>query len=154
MIPVEVSEAVCFEIPDLATSARLAQRLAGRWTIDLTAESDDLMMLIVELRPRKGDLAALLREVEAWVADETLCAVRFELDGRSYVLEAGTANWESPPWKRVDAETRKAQLLEALTSVDSTIAEVTEREGHASKERVVGLRGLRDDIALALRLLD
>jgi hypothetical protein len=154
MIPIEVAEAVCFEIPDLATSARLAQRLAGRWTIDLVAESDDLMMIIAELRPRKGDLAALLREVEAWVGEEALCAVRFEVDGRSYVLEAGEANWDSPQWRRVDAETRKAQLREALTSVESTIAEVSEREGPGSTSRVIGLKGLRDDIALALRLLD
>jgi hypothetical protein len=154
MIAIEVSEAVSFEIPDLATAARLAKRLAGRWMIDLVAESDELMLLVAELRPRSGDLAALLREVEAWVAEETLCAVRFEVDGRSYVLEAGEANWDSPPWKRVDTETRKAQLLEALTSVETTIAEVKEREGPGSDARVLGLTGLRDDIALALRLLD
>jgi hypothetical protein len=153
VIPIEVSQAVAFEIPDLATSARLAKRLAGRWTIDLMAESDELMVLVVELQP-SPDLAALLREVEAWVAEEALCAVRFEVDGRSYVLEAGEAKWDSPPWKQVDSETRKAQLLEALTSVDTTIAEVSEREGPGSRARVMGLKGLRDDIALALRLLD
>jgi hypothetical protein len=154
VIPIEVSQAVAFEIPDLATSARLAKRLADRWTIDLMAESDELMVLVVELQPSPGDLAALLREVEAWVAEEALCAVRFEVDGRSYVLEAGEAKWDSPPWKQVDSETRKAQLQEALTSVDSTIAEVSDREGPGSQARVMGLKGLRDDIALALRLLD
>ena len=154
MISIEVSEAVCFEIADLATAARLAKRLAKRWTIDLMAESEDLMLLVVELRSKGNDLAALLREVEAWVADESLCAVRFAVDGRSYVLEAGGANWDSPPWKRVDAEARKAQLQEALTSVDSTIADVSEREGPGVRARVQGLQGLRDDIALALRLLD
>lgn len=154
MIPIEVSQAVCFEIPDLATAARLAKRLARRWTIDLVAESDELMSLVAELRPKSGDLAALLREVEVWVAEEGLCAVRFEVDGRTYVLQAGEAKWDAPPWKRVDAETRKADLLEALASVDSTIAEVSEREGPGSQSRVMGLKGLRDDIALALRLLD
>lgn len=154
MIPIEVTQAVAFEIPDLAISARLAKRLAGRWTIDLIAETDELMLLVAELRPKRGDLGALLREVEAWVAEESLCAVRFEVDGRSYVLEAGEPNWDDPAWRRVDAEKRKADLLEALASVDSTIAEVSEREGARSQSRVLGLKGLRDDIALALRLLD
>ena len=44
---------------------------------------------------------ALLREVEAWVAEESLCAIRFMLDGRIYVLGAGEADWNSHPWAAV-----------------------------------------------------
>jgi hypothetical protein len=46
-----------------------------------------------------ADLAALLREVESWVDDESLCAIRFLLDDRIYVLEAGAADWAAHPWR-------------------------------------------------------
>jgi hypothetical protein len=39
----------------------------------------------------------LLRTVESWVKQECLRAIRFELDGRVYVLEAGDADWSSVP---------------------------------------------------------
>lgn len=38
-------------------------------------------------------LALLLRRVEAWVAEKGLCAIRFHLDGRWYVMESGGATW-------------------------------------------------------------
>ena len=38
-------------------------------------------------------LAALLRRVEAWVAEKGLYAIRFQLDGRWYVMESGEAAW-------------------------------------------------------------
>jgi len=38
-------------------------------------------------------LAALLRRVEAWVAEKGLYAIRFQLDGRWYVLVSGEATW-------------------------------------------------------------
>jgi len=34
------------------------------------------------------DLARLLRDVQAWLESSGLLALRFELDGRAYVLEA------------------------------------------------------------------
>jgi hypothetical protein len=40
----------------------------------------------VLLNPDEDDLAHLLREVEAWVGKRGLLAVRFEVDGRTYVL--------------------------------------------------------------------
>jgi hypothetical protein len=35
----------------------------------------------------------LLRLVERWVAEQGIVAIRFELDGRMYVLESGQAVW-------------------------------------------------------------
>ena len=37
----------------------------------------------------------LLREVESWVEDESLYAIRYLLDDRIYVLEAGEVDWDS-----------------------------------------------------------
>jgi hypothetical protein len=45
-----------------------------------------------------ADLAVLLRQVETFVEDESLYAVRFLLDDRIYVLEAGNADWDEHPW--------------------------------------------------------
>ena len=36
---------------------------------------------------------ALLRNVEAWVKQESMCAIRFQVDGREYILAAGEADW-------------------------------------------------------------
>jgi hypothetical protein len=38
-----------------------------------------------------------MRSVEDWVAQESLRAIRFELDDRSYVLESGETDWKSLP---------------------------------------------------------
>src|SRR5215208_106109 len=42
----------------------------------------------VLLAPDSLDLARLLREVQDWLEGSALLALRFELDGRLYVLEA------------------------------------------------------------------
>jgi hypothetical protein len=39
----------------------------------------------------------LLRTVESWVEEESLCMIRFQVDGREYVLQAGEADWQSAP---------------------------------------------------------
>jgi hypothetical protein len=39
------------------------------------------------VRKRERDLALLLREVEAYVADAGLQAIRYELDGRWYIMD-------------------------------------------------------------------
>jgi hypothetical protein len=93
MTPTEI---VHFEIPDLASAVRLSRRLGQRWTV-LLQESRDIDVVSVHLRPWAGDIAVLMREVESWVAGESICAIRYQLDGREYVLEAGHADWQSAP---------------------------------------------------------
>jgi hypothetical protein len=83
-----LSDIVRFEIPDLAAAARLATRLCARCVVVV----DDRNDVIVTLQ-RDLDLAQLLRTVEAWIAEESLCAIKFELDERAYVLAAGEADW-------------------------------------------------------------
>jgi len=41
----------------------------------------------VLLNPGDEDLAGLLRQVEAWATNKSLAALRFEVDGKTYVLE-------------------------------------------------------------------
>ncbi len=48
------------------------------------------------LRREAGDLAFLLRTVERWVADESLGGIRFELDGRDYLLAGEEPNRATP----------------------------------------------------------
>jgi hypothetical protein len=90
------TETVQFELPDLAGAARLATLLRACWTVSVTDE-DGVALLDVELGFTPTGFASLMRSVEAWVEAESLRAIRFELDGRTYVLEAGDADWSSVP---------------------------------------------------------
>jgi hypothetical protein len=90
------SDSVHFEIADLASAMRLARRLAPTWKVVLN-ERRDVSLVTAELRMQPDDLALLLRDVEAWIERESLCAIRFELDGRDYVLQAGEADWRTVP---------------------------------------------------------
>ena len=81
-----------FEVPDLASAVRLMRRLGPAWNASLT-EREEINVVSADIRSAPRDLAVLLREVEGWVAEESLCAIRFELDGRDYVLEAGGPDW-------------------------------------------------------------
>jgi hypothetical protein len=38
--------------------------------------------------------------LEAWVEEESLCAIRYEVDDREYVLYAGEADWQAIPQAR------------------------------------------------------
>ena len=91
-----LTETVQFELPDLAGAARLATLLRSRWAVSVY-EEDDVAIVDVYIRVSRTDLASLMRTVEDWVARESLRAIRFELDGRSYVMEAGEADWTVSP---------------------------------------------------------
>ncbi len=96
MEPEETYQSVHFEIPDLAAAVRLTRRLGGRWNVSLQ-DRRDVNLVSVALQPDPDDLAVLLRNVEAWVKQESLCAIRFAVDGRDYVLAAGDADWAAIP---------------------------------------------------------
>jgi hypothetical protein len=89
-------EAVQFDIPDLAAAVRLTRLLGELWNVSLRDRSD-INLVSAVLRSDPLDLALLLREVEAWIREESLCAIRFEVDGREYVLAAGEADWATTP---------------------------------------------------------
>jgi hypothetical protein len=91
-----LTNTVQFELPDLAGAARLATLLRPYWAVSVSEEGD-LVLVDVYLRASASDLAALLRSVEDFVALEALCAIRFELDGRGYVMESGGPDWTALP---------------------------------------------------------
>jgi hypothetical protein len=92
-------EQVCFELLDFAAAARLMRRLSAARSAALLFEEP--YVVAATFQSEASDLATLLRDVEAWVAEESLCAIRFMLDGRIYVLRAGEADWSSHPWAAV-----------------------------------------------------
>ena len=85
-----------FELSDRTSATRLARRLGNAWAAALVFVDPYVVAAQVGVKP--NDLTALLREVEAWVEEESICAIRFILDDRVYVLEAGTADWARHPW--------------------------------------------------------
>ena len=84
------SDTIRFEIPQRPDAAHLCQRLRSCWLDSLEREDDDGGGWIVCacLRAEADDLATLLREVEAWVAERGLDELWFQLDGRSYLLRS------------------------------------------------------------------
>lgn len=127
----------------MTQAARLAERLAMRWDVEVRIETLDTVSVGAALLPDRGDVALLLRTVEAWVVEESLLALRFELDGRTYVLEAGEAEWavDASQATETSAE-RRARLKKALGTIDRAMCD----------PRIRGLEELRDDVVLALRL--
>ena len=98
-----LTETVQFELPDLAGAARLATLLRSRWAVSVN-EEDDVAIVDVYIRASRTDLASLMRLVEDWVARESLRAIRFELDGRVYIMESGEVDWEFLPRPTVEVE--------------------------------------------------
>ena len=111
-------EQVCFELLDFAAAARLMRRLSAERSAALLFEEP--YVVAAAFQPGSSDLAALLREVEAWVEEESLCAIRFMLDGRIYVLGAGEADWNAHPWAAVASRRARPQLPFALELQNST----------------------------------
>ena len=98
-----LTETVQFELADLAGAARLATLLRSRWAVSVN-EEDDVALVDVYIRASRTDLASLMRTVEDWVARESLRAIRFELDGRVYIMESGEVDWEFLPRPTVEVE--------------------------------------------------
>jgi hypothetical protein len=82
------SDTIRFEIPQRPDAAHLCQRLRSCWLDSLECEDGPGWIVSACLRAEAGDLATLLREVEAWVAERGLHELWFQLDGRSYLLRS------------------------------------------------------------------
>jgi hypothetical protein len=76
-----------FELPWQSTAEELCALLESSFAY--RGVDDAAWSVAVELGEDPEALASLLRRVEAWVAERRLWAIRYELDGRWYVLEAG-----------------------------------------------------------------
>jgi hypothetical protein len=90
----EFDDAVLFDVPAEYHDSLLARLAPGHpsWL----QPTDDGVLVLVVLRKEAGDLARLLRNAEAWLAESGLLYLRYNLDGREYVLRAKTeagASW-------------------------------------------------------------
>jgi hypothetical protein len=83
---------VHFEVIDYAAAVRLTERLGQTWTAGLLGGEPYVVAAAVSSEP--GDLAALLRSVQAFVEEESLYAIRFMLDNEIYVMAAD--EWKTP----------------------------------------------------------
>jgi hypothetical protein len=89
-----LNELVFFEIPGVELAAQLREEV-GSERLAWIQSGGNTRRVAVLIQAEDGDLAAILRTVERWVAERGLVAIRFELDGRTYVLHAGESSWST-----------------------------------------------------------
>jgi hypothetical protein len=82
------------EVTDFPEAARLTRRLGQTRTAAVLGD-EPYVVTAAFSSEAPADLAELLREVESWVADESLFAIRYLLDDRIYLLEAGEVDWDA-----------------------------------------------------------
>ena len=87
------TDAALFEVPSPDDADDLSRRL-DEYCVAWTERWDDIWIVGVELH-EVSDLGQLLRTVEGWVADRMLVAIRFSLDARPYILQAGNVTWSA-----------------------------------------------------------
>jgi hypothetical protein len=78
-------EILLIELPSDEEAERLWLRLLPARMAWLH-QKDDAHLVAVVLRAEPDDLALLLRELEAWLAERVLPQLQIELDGRTYSL--------------------------------------------------------------------
>jgi hypothetical protein len=81
-----LNDIVLFELPARSGATQLLAELSSS-RLAWMERGDDVAVVGVLLNPDDGDLAYLLRTVETWVEQRGLLAIRFEVDGRTYVLQ-------------------------------------------------------------------
>ena len=82
-----LDEIVLFELPSKYFAEQLLLSALSERVAWLQI-GDAASIVGVLLTPDELDLARLLREVQNWLDRSGLLALRFEVDGRAYVLEA------------------------------------------------------------------
>ena len=90
-----ISDEVVFETPGCAAARSLHTQLALEGSTSRSFELDT--WLVVVTLDTTSDVARLLRRVERWIAREGHGALRYHLDGRAYILEAGDVRWSDVP---------------------------------------------------------
>ena len=81
-----LNEIVLFEIPAQSGATELLAEVSSS-RLAWMERGDDVSVVGVLLNPNDDDLACLLRAVERWVEQRGLLAIRFEVDGGTYVLQ-------------------------------------------------------------------
>lgn len=81
-----LNDVVLFEIPGQSGATELLAELSSK-RLAWLERGEDVAVVGVLLNPNDDDLACLLRAVEKWVEERGLLAIRFEVDGGTYVLQ-------------------------------------------------------------------
>jgi hypothetical protein len=82
-----LDELVIFELPNRHFAEDLLAQLSPK-RFAWMQNDEHAAVVAVLLNADSLDLAVLLRTVQSWLSRTGLVAIRFELDGRPYVLDA------------------------------------------------------------------
>jgi hypothetical protein len=82
-----LNELVIFELPNRHFAEDLLAQLSPK-RFAWMQNDEHAAVVAVLLNADSLDLAVLLRTVQSWLSRTGLVAIRFELDGRPYVLDA------------------------------------------------------------------
>jgi hypothetical protein len=85
--PLQLSDIVRFEIPTYIDADGLCAIIRPRWR-GTVRKVGGVWVISARFRKTRKDLAVLLRTVEGYVSEAGLRAIRYQLDGRFYILEA------------------------------------------------------------------
>ena len=92
-LEIQISDVVLFELPTWEAAQAFRVRLRPRWP-GWSHDDEPVWLFAAELSDETDNLALLLREAQALLAELDLPAIVFVLDGRSYVLETGDPVYE------------------------------------------------------------
>ena len=84
-----LNDTLAFELPDLDLATELTKRLEEYWLCSIHEDLGVAVVTVFLHDDDEAELAPLLRRVEAWVETRALGAIRYWLDHRAYILEAG-----------------------------------------------------------------
>jgi hypothetical protein len=86
-----LTDLVLFEIPGRTGASQLLAELSASW-LAWMERGDHVAVVGVLLGADDAGLAVLLRNVEAWAGRHGLLALRYEVDGKTYVLQPALAH--------------------------------------------------------------
>jgi hypothetical protein len=87
-----ITDMLVFELPDLDLATELTKRLEDYWACAIHEDLGVAVVTAFLASDGGSELAVLLRRVETWVAARSLGAIRYWLDRRAYILEAGSTS--------------------------------------------------------------
>jgi hypothetical protein len=87
-----LNDMLVFELPDLDLATELTKRLEDYWACAIHEDLGVAVVTAFLTSDGDSELAPLLRRVESWVAARSLGAIRYWLDRRAYILEAGSTS--------------------------------------------------------------
>jgi hypothetical protein len=77
-----------FELPCLTHAMELFHELESTWNGWIENGLDGTFVVV--LAPERiGELNELMSRVERWITEQEFLAIRFQLDGRAYIVQRG-----------------------------------------------------------------